>query len=392
MSRLSTLQNKRTKLIVGLMSGTSADGIDAALVKITGSGPATRLKQLAFGTYKYPEGLREILLINSLPGSGSVDLVCELNVLIAHFFADAVKNVVRKAHLPLSAVDLIGSHGQTIHHLPIAKRVFGTRIRSTLQIGDPSTIAQLTGIVTVGDFRTADMAAGGQGAPLVPYFDYLMFRSKKKNRLLLNIGGIANVTALPKNCAIGDVMAFDTGPGNMIIDALMSRWCGKKFDNGGRFALKGELLPGLLLELVSHPYFAKKPPKSTGRELFGASFLPRIEKLARTARREDLLATATELTPFTVFDQYNRFIAARMKPDEVLVSGGGAHNRAMMEALRDYFRPVPVHRVESAGFSSDAKEAVCFAVLANETISEHAANIPQVTGASKPVILGKICL
>jgi anhydro-N-acetylmuramic acid kinase len=392
MSRLSALQKKRTKLIVGLMSGTSADGIDAVLVKVTGSGPATRLKQLAFGAYKYPESFRELLLINSLPGSGSVDLVCELNVLIAHFFAVAVRNVVRKARLPISSVDLIGSHGQTVHHLPTAKHAFGTLFSSTLQIGDPSTIAQLTGIVTVGDFRTADMAAGGQGAPLVPYFDYLMFRSKKKNRLLLNIGGIANVTALPKNCAIGDVMAFDTGPGNMIIDALMSRWYGKKFDNGGRMASKGELLPGLLLDLVSHPYFAKKPPKSTGRELFGASFLPRMEKLARTMKRKDLLATATELTPFTVFDQYNRFITTRMRPDEVLVSGGGVHNRTMMEALRDYFRPVPVHRIESAGFSSDAKEAVCFAVLANETISEHTANIPQVTGARKPVILGKICL
>jgi anhydro-N-acetylmuramic acid kinase len=392
MSRLSVLQKKRTKLIVGLMSGTSADGIDAVLVKVTGSGPATRLKQLAFGAYKYPEGFRELLLINSLPGSGSVDLVCELNVLIAHFFADAVKNVVRKADLSLSSVDLIGSHGQTVHHLPNARRAFGTRFGSTLQLGDPSTIAQLTGIVTVGDFRTADMAAGGQGAPLVPYFDYLIFRSRKKNRLLLNIGGIANVTALPKNCTIHDVMAFDTGPGNMVIDALMSRWYGKKFDNGGRLALKGELLPELLLDLVSHPYFAKKPPKSTGRELFGASFLTRMQKLARTTKREDLIATATELTPFTVFDQYNRFITTRMRPDEILVSGGGAHNRAIMEALRDYFRPCPVHRLESAGFSSDAKEAVCFAILANETISEHAANIPRVTGARKAVILGKICL
>jgi len=392
MSRLSILQKKRSRLIVGLISGTSADGIDAALVRVTGSGPSTRLKQLAFGSYKYPERFRELLLGNSLPGSGSVDLLCELNVLVAHFFADTVKKVVRKAQIPLSSVDLIGSHGQTVHHRPVAQRAFGKLIRSTLQIGDPSTIAQLTGIVTVGDFRTADMAAGGQGAPLVPYFDFLMFRSKKKNRLLLNIGGIANVTALPKNCSIRDVMAFDTGPGNMIVDALMSRWYGKKFDRGGRTALRGELLPGLLLGLVSHPYFSKKLPKSTGRELFGASFLPQLERLVRTTKREDLLATATELTPFTVFDQYNRFIASRMRPDEVLVSGGGVHNRAMMEALRDYFRPVPVRRIESAGFSSDAKEAVCFAVLANETISEHAANIPQVTGARKPVILGKICL
>ena len=392
MSRLSTLQKKRSKLIVGLMSGTSADGIDAALVRVTGSGPSTRLKQLAFGTYKYPEGFRELLLDNSLPGSGSVDLICELNVLVAHFFANAVKKVVRKARIPLSSVDLIGSHGQTVHHLPVTKRSFGTLIHSTLQIGDPSTIAQLTGVVTVGDFRTADMAVGGQGAPLVPYFDYLIFRSKTKNRLLLNIGGIANVTALPKNCSIRDVVAFDTGPGNMIVDALMSHWYGKRIDTGGRTALRGELLPGLLLDFVSHLYFRRKPPKSTGRELFGASFLPQIEKLAQRTKREDLLATVTELTPFAVFDQYNRFIASRMRADEVLVSGGGAHNRAMMEALRDYFCPVPVRRVETAGFSSDAKEAVCFAVLANETISEHAANIPQVTGARKPVILGKICL
>jgi anhydro-N-acetylmuramic acid kinase len=190
---------------------------------------------------------------------------------VAHFFAGEVKKVAHKAHIPLSAIDLIGSHGQTIHHMPAAKRSFGTLTRSTLQIGGPSTIARLTGTVTVGDFHMADMAAGGQGAPLVPYFDYLMFRSKTKNRLLLNIGGIANVTALPKNCSIRDVMAFDTGPGNMIVDALMSRWYGRQFDSSGRIALSGELLPKLLLELVSHPYFGMRPPKSTGRELFGAS-------------------------------------------------------------------------------------------------------------------------
>jgi anhydro-N-acetylmuramic acid kinase len=392
MTRLSTLQKKKSKLVVGLMSGTSADGIDAALVRVRGSGTSTRVEQVAFGSYKYPPGFRELLLANSLPGSGSVDLLCELNVLVAHFFADAVKNIARKAHCPLSTIDLIGSHGQTVHHRPVAQRSFGTLVRSTLQIGDPSTIAQLTGIPTVGDFRTADMAAGGQGAPLVPYFDFLMFRSVKKNRLLLNIGGIANVTALPKECSIRDVMAFDTGPGNMIVDALALQWYGKRFDPGGAIARSGELLPELLLDLISHPYFTMKPPKSTGRELFGASFLPHITKRTRTHTHKDLLATVTEFTPFAVFDQYNRYIARRMRPDEILVSGGGAHNRAMMEALRDYFRPVPVRRMETAGFSSDAKEAVCFAVLANETISEHAGNIPQVTGAKRPVILGKICL
>ena len=327
-----------------------------------------------------------------MPGSGSVDLLCELNVLVAHCFAEAVRKVARKAGIPLSALDLIGSHGQTVHHLPALQRKFGTLFHSTLQIGDPSTIAQLTGVVTVGDFRTADMAAGGQGAPLVPYLDYLVFRSKSKNRLLLNIGGIANVTALPKNCSIRDVLAFDTGPGNMIVDALMVRWYNKKFDVGGHTALRGDLLPELLLNLATNPYFAKKPPKSTGRELFGASFLPHIERLRRTVKREDLLATATELTPFTVFDQYNRFIAPRMRPDEVLVSGGGVHNHAMMDALQDYFRPAAVQPVESAGFSVRRKGSGLLAVLANETISEHPANIPQVTGARRSVILGKICL
>jgi anhydro-N-acetylmuramic acid kinase len=378
--------------VIGLISGTSADGIDAALVRISGSGTTTRLTQLAFGTYPYPNGFRELLLNNSLPGTGSVDLICELNILVAHFFADAAKKIARKAGIPISSIHLIGSHGQTIHHIPHLKRTFGTLVHSTLQIGDPSTIAQLTGVPTIGDFRTADMAAGGQGAPLVPYFDFLMFRSSKRSRLLLNIGGIANITALPRNCSVDDVIAFDTGPGNMIVDALMQRWFGKQFDRGGRVALGGELIPTLLLTLAAHPYFRQRPPKSTGRELFGASFLPKFRKLERTHARSDLIATATELTPFAVFDQYNRFIAPVMRPDEVLISGGGAHNRAMMEALRDYFRPVPVRQMESIGLSSDAKEAICFAVLANETIHENPSNVPPVTGARRPVVLGKICL
>lgn len=392
MTRLSALQRKQTKLIVGLISGTSADGIDAALVRVTGNGTATRVKLLAFETIAYPAGLRESILSNSLPGTGSVDLLCELNILVAHFFADAVKKVARKGRVKLSNIDLIGSHGQTIHHLPQQKRAFGKTVRSTLQIGDPSTIAKLTGIPTVGDFRTADMAVGGEGAPLVAYFDYLMFRSKNKNRILLNLGGIANFTALPKNCSVSQVIAFDTGPANMIIDALMMKFYRKPYDAGGRVALRGEIVSEFLLDLMSHPYFKQQPPKSTGREMFGAMFLPQILKFAKKIKRKDLIATATELTPFSIFDQYNRFLAETMRVDEVLVSGGGAHNRAMMEALQDYFRPARVKPIESIGFSSDAKEAMCFAVLANETIAEHPSNVPSVTGAERPVILGKICL
>jgi anhydro-N-acetylmuramic acid kinase len=392
MSILSALQQKKSRLVVGLMSGTSADGIDAALVRISGKGTSTHIAQLAFDTYPYPARLRKLILQNSLPGKGSVDVLCDLNILIAHFFAGAVRKISRKGRVGLPEIDLIGSHGQTVHHRPEPRRMFGKALRSTLQIGDPSTIAKLTGIPTVGDFRLADMAVGGEGAPLVPFFDFLMFRSKTKNRILLNLGGIANFTALPKNCSITQVLAFDTGPANMLIDALMMKLYGKKEDTGGRIALRGSIIPGLLFDLMSLPYFKQRPPKSTGREVFGPMLLPRIVKYKAGLRREDLIASVTELTAFSVFDQYKRFIADRMNVDEVLVSGGGVHNRAIMEALKDYFRPANVRRIESTGFSSDAKEAVCFAVLANETISERPGNLPGVTGAARPVVLGKICL
>jgi anhydro-N-acetylmuramic acid kinase len=392
MSKLSTLQKKRSKLVVGLISGTSADGIDAALVRITGSGTSTRLEQIAFDTYQYPPELRTLILENSLPGTGSVDLICQINVLVAHFLADAVKKIARKARVPLSDIDLVGSHGQTVHHLPVPKELFGKVIRSGLQIGDPSTIAQLTGITTVGDFRMADMAAGGQGAPLVPYFDYVMFRSRAKNRIVLNLGGIANFTALPKKCASTDVVAFDTGPANMVIDALMMKYYGRKFDEGGEVAQRGNIVPELLAELMAMPYFALRPPKSTGRELFGAMLLPKITAYEGKASAEDLVATVTRWTSYSVYDQYKRFIARRMKAEEVIVSGGGAHNRAIMGALGQNFKPAPVKKIEAIGFSSDAKEAICFAVLANETVCEHPSNVPTVTGAKRPVILGKICL
>jgi len=392
MSQLSTLQNKQSKLVVGLISGTSADGIDSALVRITGSGTSTRITQLAFATYPYPKGLRELILSNSLPGTGTVDMVCELNILIAHLFADAVRKIARKARVPLSRIDLIGSHGQTVHHLPEPRKVFGKLIRSGLQLGDPSTIAKLTGIITVGDFRTGDMAVGGQGAPLVPYFDFLMLRSTKKNRILLNLGGIANFTALPKNCRVSDVVAFDTGPANMVIDALMMKFYGRKFDADGNVALSGKIIPKLLSDLMSLPYFKLRPPKSTGRELFGARLLPRILNYEKQAKREDLIATVTRWTAHSVYSQYERFVAPHMKADEIFVSGGGAHNPAITRSLQEYFNPAPVRKIESAGFSSDAKEAVCFAVLANATISEQASNVPRVTGAARPVILGKICL
>lgn len=392
MSQLSALQKKQAKLVIGLVSGTSADGIDAVLVRITGSGAETRVNQLAFETYRYPADLQATILNNSLPGSGSVDLVCELNVLVAHFFADAAKNIARKGRVKLSEIDLIGSHGQTIHHLPEPKRLFGKSIRSGLQIGDPSTIAKLTGVMTVGDFRMGDMAVGGQGAPLAPYLDTILFRSNNRNRILLNLGGIANFTALPKKCGFTDVLAFDTGPANMVIDALMKKIYKKQYDAGGRVALRGKVHQSLLSELMSHPYFKMRPPKSTGRELFGSMVLPFILREGTGMSSEDIIATVTRWTALSVFDQYKRFIMKRMKADEVIVSGGGVHNEAMMTGLADYFAPAHVGKIESVGFSSDAKEAILFAVLANEAIAERPGNMPRVTGARRAVVLGKICL
>ncbi len=384
MQRLRTLLTKKTKLIAGLMSGTSLDGIDAVLVRVHGHGPATKYEQLAFVTHPFPKGVKEFVLENSLPGHGSVDALCSMSILLAHLFADAVKAVAAEAGIPLESIDLIGSHGQTVHHMPQEQKLFGKRITSTLQLGDPSTIAKLTGITTVGDFRTGDMALGGEGAPLVPYFDYVAFRSAAKKRALLNIGGIANITVLPKRCTLEGVRAFDTGPGNMVIDGLMKRLYNKEYDEGGGVAATGRILPVLLDALRRHPFFTMKPPKSTGREMFLAS--------ARKADPADIVATATEFTAMMVYDQYRRFGAMKEKLDELIVSGGGANNPVLMDALQHYFYPAVVTTMDAIGCSSDAKEAVCFAILANETISGNPSNVPSVTGASAPAVLGKICL
>jgi anhydro-N-acetylmuramic acid kinase len=396
MTHLEKLIRKKEKLVVGLMSGTSVDSIDAVLVAITGNGTLARFKQIAFHTQRYPKKFQKFVLQNSLPGSGSVDVLSTLNVLVAQFFADAVKALAKKAKIPLSTIDLIGSHGQTVHHLPEYRNLFGKKIHSTLQIGDPSTIAKLTGIVTVGDFRTGDMALGGQGAPLVPYFDLIAFRSTEKNRAVLNIGGIANITLLQKNCSINNVIAFDTGPGNMVVDALMTELYNKPFDNHGEVAALGNILPYLLQRLRQHSYFFHPLPKSTGREVFGAMFVEKILKIkSKNIRSEDIIATVTEFSALTIYDQFNRFLRKRLKNgalDELIVSGGGSKNITMMDSLQRYFSPTKIITSDSLGVSSDAKEALCFAILANETVSGNSSNLPRVTGAKRAVILGKICL
>jgi len=373
------------------MSGTSLDGIDAVLVRVRGNGLTTHFQQLAYTEFPFPAGLRALLLKNSIPGTSRVDEIARLNFLLAELYAGAVAKLVRRAGISMRKVNLIGSHGQTIQHLPRPKKMFGKTIRATLQIGDPSVLAAITRIPTIGDFRVADMAVGGQGAPLVPYFDWLVFRSKKYHRLLLNIGGIANITVLPKNCVPEDVVAFDTGPGNMVVDSLMHEFYGKPFDHDGRTALSGAVSLDLFGRIVKHPYLRRRPPKSTGREEFGEGFVTDLLRLARGFDREDIVATASQFTAYAIYDGYKRFVQKDMMVDEVIVSGGGARNRFFLDELRRYFVGARVRLIDEFGISADAKEALCFAILANESFAGNPGNLPSVTGAERRVILGKIC-
>lgn len=380
-----------SRLVIGLMSGTSLDGIDAVLLRVKGHGTSVRFRQLAYLEKRFPVGVRSMLLRNSVPGTSRVDEIALLNVLLAHLYADAARAVARKGGVSLSRVDLIGSHGQTIQHLPRPRRMFGKTIRATLQIGNPSVLSALTGVTTVGDFRLADMAVGGQGAPLVPYLDWLIFRSVSKNRLLLNIGGIANVTALPRSCKTDNVVAFDTGPGNMVVDGLMGRLFGTPYDRNGETARRGSVVHDLLRWMIRNPYLRRKPPKSTGREEFGEGFVDGVLARAKGRRKEDIVATASFFTGFAVFEGYRRFIEKSMRVDELLVSGGGARNGYLMKLLRTYFGDGKVRRLDSLGISSDAKEAICFGILASEAIHGVATNIPSVTGARKKLVLGTVC-
>jgi anhydro-N-acetylmuramic acid kinase len=389
--KLLKLKEKNPKIIVGLMSGTSADGVDVAVVKVYNSGTKTKVETLGWKTFAFDEGLKKMILRNSQPETSKVDEICRLNFLLAQIYVDSIFKTLDELGIKPSEVDLIGSHGQTIQHLPNEVEIFGYKVKATLQIGDPGVIAKLSGIPTVGNFRVGDVALGGEGAPLVPYFDYLVFRSNKLNRLVLNIGGIANFTILKKNCDVEDVFAFDTGPGNMVVDSLMKLFFDREFDENGEIAQKGKVSDDLLQKMAQHPFINKKPPKSTGREEFGSNFVNQILKWSEelSLNPEDIIATATEFTVYAIYKNYENFVKPNVEVDEIIVSGGGARNKFMMWALERYFN-VPVKFTDEFGISSDAKEAICFAVLANETISGNPSNIKSVTGARERTVLGGI--
>ncbi len=383
---------KDTRLVTGLMSGTSLDGVDAVVARLAGSGRGLDIEPLAFVSVPYPDDLRGLLLRNSTPETSSVYTLSQLNVRLAHRYADVVRKVVAAAGLPLDALDLIGSHGQTVHHVPDAADCAGQAITSTLQIGDPSVLANLLGIPVVGDFRVADMALGGQGAPLVPYFDYVYFADPDETRGLLNLGGIANLTVLPRGGSPDSVYAFDTGPANMVVDALARRLFKEPYDADGALAASGRLDHALLDHLLKNPFFEQKPPKSTGRERFGSAFVEQLLCQGSDLTPRDLLATATMLTAASIRDAYARFIEKNHPLDVLIVSGGGRHNRFLMDMLAERFAPIPVRPIDDYGLDADAKEALCFAVLAHETLNGVATNLPSVTGASRRTVLGKICL
>lgn len=389
------LLTKTPKKVIGLNSGTSYDGIDAALVELAGWGRQTRLHLIAYRNYPYSAASRRQLAKLFSPRTGRVDRLCRGNFYLGHLFATAALALIKEAGLTPAAIDLIGSHGQTVYHLPRPVMVEGIPVRATLQLGEPAVIAERTGITTVADFRVRDVAAGGAGAPLLPYVDYLLFgRDEGRCRIIQNIGGIANLTLVGGGLRPEEIIAFDTGPGNMVIDGVVSRLTGGRFryDRDGQIAAAGQVHAGLLAKLLDHPYFAHKPPKTTGREEFGDDYVTAV--LAEGAKyglsTPDLTATVTALTVETIARHYEAYLFPRYKIDEVIVGGGGASNPTLLAMLAQRVAPVPVRRHEDYGLPSAGKEAVAFAVLANETIHGQPASFPAVTGAAHPVVLGKI--
>jgi anhydro-N-acetylmuramic acid kinase len=375
---------------IGLVSGTSADGIDAALVTIREAEGERLQVQLDHSlTVPYPEPVRD-LLFEAFDDRVSVSRLCILNALLGELFAEAARLLADSAGVPLSQVDFIASHGQTVWHQPEAVELAGRRVAGTLQLGEAAVIAERTGCRVVADFRPRDLAAGGQGAPLVPYVDWLLFSHPTRTRAVQNIGGIGNVTYLPAGGGREAIVAFDTGPGNALIDAAVTRATGgrRRQDTGGEFARQGRVDSALLAELLAHPYFARRPPKSTGRELFGAAFVDSL--WPRVPRPEDLIATLTEFTAASIERSYEEWLAPRGRVEEVILGGGGARNPALVAALRRRLDPAPLLHSEAFGLSSDAKEAIAFALLGYETLRTRPANVPTATGAERAVVLGKI--
>jgi len=385
------------------MSGTSVDGVDAALVEISGEPPALTWHLEKFLCVSWEPEMRAAILDACRPDA-PLQQITALHYRLGEAFAEAALEVARAAGVPPDSVDAIASHGQTVWHQPAPLEIGGRGARGTLQIGEPAVIAARTGCPVVADFRAADMALDGQGAPLVPFADYALFASQEETRAVQNLGGIANVTFLPKGGGLADVLAFDTGPGNMLLDALAYRVSegALAYDSGGVMAGMGKVIERLLEAFLANPYFAAPPPKSTGREAFGAAYAEQFYEagVRQGCAPNDLLATATALTAETVARAYRDWLMPRAAIETVILGGGGTHNVTLVQMLAERLwrvtprgRPKPRVLPHTAfGLPDDAKEAVAFAILGYETLHGRPSNVPCATGASGPAVLGKIVL
>jgi len=387
-------------IVAGVMSGTSADGVDVAICRITASriaGASPKVTLIGHVWSAYPKSVQRAVLAAMDARAISVAELGRLNWRLGEIYADAIERAAAKFDVKL---DLVSCHGQTIYHQAVAAPFAGKKVRATWQTGEASVIAERLRVPVVSDLRPADMAAGGQGAPLVPMLDYTMFRDAKKSRVLLNLGGIANVTAIPAGASIDGVMAFDTGPANMVIDAAMLRLFEKRMDANGAAARRGRVLQSVVDELLRDGFFRAPPPKSCGREEFGGALVSRFIALCLANKESDadVIATATALTAQSVLDAYRRFVwphlghAAPLAKTEMIAAGGGVRNATLMQMLREGLVPlgVKLRVTEELGVPAQAKEAVAFALLGWLTWHRLPGNVPSATGASRPIVLGKL--
>ncbi len=378
-------------IVAGVMSGTSADGIDVALVQVSGKEFNVRVKLLQHSHTAYSAQVRNAVLKAMNAGSISVAELSRLNFLLGEIYANAVRNAQKAAGV--AKIDLVGCHGQTIYHQGELGNYLGKPIATTWQTGEGSVMASRLRVPVVCDFRPADMAAGGKGAPLVPFLDYALFRHARRGRIIQNIGGIGNLSAIPAGAAPEDVLAFDTGPGNMLIDQLMQKLFDKPFDRNGSMAVRGNVLEPVIVQLLRAPYFQQKPPKTAGREEYGEPYTRAFLKLCGRAEKADIIATATALTVRSIVHSIEKFVLRRGSFHDYIVSGGGTQNRTMMRMLISEMNALglKVSQTDDFGIPSQAKEAVAFAVLAYQTWHRQPGNIPSATGAKRAAVLGKVC-
>jgi anhydro-N-acetylmuramic acid kinase len=373
------------------MSGTSADGIDVALISISGSGIGYRpnFELLRHAHFPYPGNVREAILKAMNATSASVADLSRLNFLLGELYADAVRSVSKRVGLGLH---LVGCHGQTLYHQGEPSRFLGHDVACTWQTGEGAVIAERLGVPVVSDFRPADMAAGGKGAPLVPFLDYALFRNRRTGRIVQNLGGIANMTAITAGARPNELLAFDTGPGNMVIDQLMQKLFSKPYDRNGETARSGKILQPVLEELLAGPFYRRKPPKTAGREEFGREFAQAFLRRCGRAAKADILATATALTAQSIARAIRDFVLPTGRFREYIVSGGGTNNRTLMRmlAMETSQLGLTIRNSDDLGIPSAAKEALAFALLAYQTWLQLPGNIPSATGASRPAVLGKV--